>query len=79
MQVPLVYIFFEDGPMPPAHLLNLRIQEACQGERICPTTPQGVCINSVDGDSFCRWVVKNGGGSFESHADILVCDVQPLL
>ncbi len=53
-----MYVLFESGALPPAHLLYFCVAVSGEGKGVCPSAAQGVGINAVYWDSFHFWVVE---------------------
>ncbi len=56
----LADVFFERGPAPPTHFLDLSVGVPGQREGIGPATPEGVCVDAINWNSFGRRVVQHG-------------------
>ena len=71
----LADVFFERGSAPSTHLLDLSVGVPGQRESVGPATPERVCVDAINWDSFCRGVVQYGSRGLYCSTCILICDV----
>jgi len=73
----LANVLLERGTAPASHFLYLSIGVTRQGERICATAPQRVCVYALNWDAFEFRVLESYCCLLEAAANVLISDVKP--